>query len=285
MSSVSWESEPDLRRPLLVVAFAGWFDAGDAATWAVRLLKEHHEAQLLARIDPEEFFNFQTTRPTVAFNDAGDREVSWPENDCYWAKADSHDLVLLSGVEPHLRWKGFSQDLVDIAKKIDAEMVVTLGALVDVVPHTRPPVIKGSATNPELATRLALDRPTYQGPTGLVGVLHDSLDKASVPVISLRAAVPHYVSGTPNPIATQSLLRRFEGVTGVPAPADGLDEAVSEWRERVDAAVADDPEVAGYVKRVEAQMQEPPGMDPNDLPTGDDLAAQFEEFLREQRGE
>jgi len=289
--TVVWEGlepgpePPELRHPILVVAFEGWFDVARAATGAVSWLADELEASALASIDPEPYFDFTARRPLVKLSN-GRRIIEWPANRCHLAHpaepGDGHDLLLLAGVEPHLRWRGFSQDLVDIARRCRAELVITLGALAEPVPHSRPHQVKGSSTNPTLAARLGLDRPSYQGPTGLVGVLHDRLDHERIPVISLRASVPHYVAGTANPKAQRALLEHLQHVTGVATKSSGLASAVSEWEAQVDAAVADDVEASAYVRQLEAHADQRLA---EEVPSGDDLAAEFERFLREQRDE
>ncbi|MCY4194353.1 MAG: PAC2 family protein [bacterium] len=272
--------QPAQYNPVMAVALEGLFDAADAATAAVQMMKEGaHSVVPLACIDPEGFFNFQDRRPEVRLSDDGHRVIDWPLTEVsaverYGAK---HPLVVVEGVEPHLRWRTFAEHLVEVATKCQAGLVVTLGAMVGLAPHTRPLGVVGSSTNAELARMFGLGRPTYEGPTGLVGALHDALDQARIPVISLRVSVPHYVPGPPNPEATRSLLKRFELITGIITDHDELDEAAAAWRERVDAAVAGDDDLKNYVAQLERQIDEAEDL----LPSGDDLAAQFEAFLRD----
>jgi hypothetical protein len=297
-----WSATPQLRRPLVVLAFRGLFDAGNAATAAVEWLAQRDGAQLLARIDPERFFDFQQQRPLVQLDEDGRREIVWPFNDFIAIPFDSlvrpeamgaadaasagsatsgrRDLVVCAGYEPHLRWRTFASYIVDVVRRCDAEMVVTLGAMVGLVPHTRPLPVTGSAANPELARRLGLGSPSYEGPTGVVGTLHEQLDAAGIPVVSLRVAVPHYVPAPPNPKATAALLQRFERVTGIPTWHQQLDDEGREWQEQVTVVAADDPQVVGYVRRLEEQYD-----DEEPLPSGDDLAAELEAYLREHRGD
>jgi len=278
--AVVWRDRRDLDRPVLVVGFEGWFDVAQAATEAVRHLAGRYDAAEVAGIDAEDYFDFTARRPEIRLV-GGDRVIVWPPNDCVGATTPGtgRDLLLLAGTEPHLRWRSFCAELVEIIRATRTELVITVGALADAVPHTRPPMVRGSSTNPDLAARLGLDRPSYQGPTGLIGVLHDRLDREDVPVISLRVAVPHYVANTPNPRASQALLRHLERVTGIPTGYDDLEDRISEWALQVDRAVAEDSEVAAYVRRLEAQAD---ARLPLDLPSGDDLAAEVERFLREQ---
>lgn len=272
--------QPTQFEPVMVVALEGLFDAADAATTAVRMLKETaHSVEPLAHIDPEEFFNFQDRRPEVRLGEDGNRTIKWPATEVHAVerKGAKHPLVVVDGVEPHLRWRSFANHLVEVATECRAGLVVTLGAMVGLAPHTRPLGVVGSSTNAELARMFGLGRPTYEGPTGLVGALHDALDQARIPVISLRVSVPHYVPGPPNPEATRSLLKRFELITGIITDHENLDEPAAAWRTRIDAAVADDDDLRSYVTQLEQQIDEADDL----LPTGDDLATQFEAFLRD----
>ncbi|MEE9416562.1 MAG: PAC2 family protein, partial [Acidimicrobiales bacterium] len=224
------------------------------------------------------FFDFQQQRPNVRIED-GKRIIDWPDTRCYALRSgDDRDILTIEGVEPHLRWRTFAEQIVEIGKATGAELFVTLGAAPGMVPHTRPIEVVGSATDAELALRLGLGRPSYEGPSGVMGVIHDALDASGLPVISLRVSVPHYVMGEPSPKATQSLLRRLESVTGVPTESDGLDELVTSWQEMVDSAVVGDPEVLAYVSELESNFDESGNLDL----TGVDLAAEVEAFLRER---
>lgn len=279
-TELTWYEQPELRRPLLLVAFEGLFDAAEAATGALRWIRQRTEAAEVAMIDPETFFNFQEARPMVRIDTDGKRVIDWPSTDVYSVLTDSgRDLVVMTGVEPHLRWPSFANHVLEVARRSRCEMVVTVGAYIGMVPHTRPFSVTASAVHPELARRLNLSRPSYQGPTGVVGVINERLDRSNVPVISLRVEVPHYVPGPPNPKATQALLRRLEQTTGVDTGYEELDSEVSEWVTRVDQAVSADEESREYVQRLERQV------DSNEelLPSGDDLAAELEAFLREQQ--
>jgi len=269
-----------LNRPVLVVAFKGLFDASGSATSALEWLMEKSASENLGEIDSETFFDFTQERPSISFDKNGERALTWPKNKIVAMKTNENerDLLAISGIEPHLRWRTFSELLIEIVKKSNAESVLTLGSMVGMTPHSRPLTVTGSSTNPELAERLHLEKPSYQGPTGIVGVLHDALDRSRIPVISLRVSVPHYVPDSPNPKATRALLRRFEQVTGVTTEYEELDGPAADWQKQVDAAVASDDEITAYVTRLETAIDE----DENLLPSGDDLAAEFEAFLREQ---
>lgn len=281
MSELSWIAEPKLDRPILAIALKGLFDVAGSATDAIRHIGREFDTTKVAEIDPETFFDFSQERPVVSLDETGVRSLTWPSNEAFAApNSDGRDLLLLAGIEPHLRWRSFSEAVVELAREADAELVVTLGAMVGMAPHTRALGVVGSSTNAELARRMGLGRPSYEGPTGLVGALHDSLDKADLPVISLRVSVPHYVPSPPNPQATRSLLARFELVTGIKTNHATLDSAAADWRTRVDAAVANDSDMTQYVAELERQVDSSAD---ELLPSGDDLAAELQAFLRDQR--
>lgn len=287
MPELAWDTVPELQRPLVVLAFRGLFDAATSATSAISWLRDRYPSERVAVIDPERYFDFQQERPIVRIDDEGRRTLEWPTNDFFVVHTtatagsiDEHprDLIVCGGVEPHLRWRSFCDHLLEVARTARAEMVVTLGAMVGTNPHTRPFPVTGSAANPTLAARLGLSSPTYEGPTGVVGTLHDTLDRAGVPVISLRVSVPHYVPAPPNPKATRALLKRFEDVTGVRTGFPRLDRSASDWEQRVDAAANEDDEVRTYVRKLERGYDEA-----EPLPSGEDIASELEAFLREQR--
>ena len=270
---LDYDSLDSLTRPVLVVAFKGLFDASGSATSALEWLMEKSESENIGEIDSETFFDFTQERPLISFDKNGERTLTWPKNKIVTIKTNGNerDLLAISGIEPHLRWRTFSKLLIEIVNKSNAESVLTLGSMVGMTPHSRPLTVTGSSTNPELAERLHLEKPSYQGPTGIVGVLHDALDRSKIPVISLRVSVPHYVPDSPNPKATRALLRRFEQVTGVTTEHEELDGPAADWQKQVDAAVASDDEITAYVTRLETAIDE----DENLLPSGDELAGEF----------
>ena len=286
MEELRWTADDQLAagldRPILVVAFRGLFDAAGSATSAVEWLAERLGSVQVGDVDPETFFDFTQERPVVEFDDHDVRWIRWAANRVLAVRPaeGQRDLVLVSGVEPHLRWRTFTEALLEAAIRSESRMVVTLGSMSGMSPHTRPPAVTGSSTNRDLADRLGLDRPSYQGPTGVVGVLHDTLDRAGVPVISLRVSVPYYLPDSPNPKATRALLRRFEQVSGIDTAHADLDGPAAEWQSRVDQAVAGDDEVSTHVRRLESQVDQSEDL----MPRGDDLAAELEAFLREQDG-
>jgi proteasome assembly chaperone (PAC2) family protein len=309
MELVHWVDRPVLRRPLLVTAFAGWNDAGDAATLALDQLVRQWGARTCATIDPEEFYDFTVTRPRVRHSSAGPgRRIEWPSVELLAAEVPDagHDLLLLRGAEPQLRWRGFCEAVVAMIKATDAELVVILGALLADVPHTRPVRVTGTTTSGELAKRVGLGVPTYEGPTGIVGVLLDALHQAGLPAASLWAAVPHYVHQLSSPKAALALLERSAPLLGVPFDPVALQTAAVEYEREVSERVADDDEAAAYVAQLEdAEDQEavatdgdgrPPDPDAADpavagegslfRPDGaDELAAEVERFLRDHRRE
>jgi proteasome assembly chaperone (PAC2) family protein len=286
MTEVTWSERPQLRDPALVVAFKGWNDAGESATAAIDFLIESFGATEIARIDPEDFYDFTAVRPTVRLLEGRTRQIEWPENVLHAAHVPGaeSDLLLLTGVEPSLRWKAFNQLLLDMASEMNSRMLITLGALLADVPHTRPVPITGIASNEALIERLGFERSNYEGPTGVVGVLHHACAQTGLDSASLWAAVPHYVAASPNPKAALALIRSFEGVAGVAVEALGLEEDAVDYERQVNAAVASDPDVKSFVERLEETLDEvDEDAPPERIPSGDSIARDFQRFLR-QRG-
>ena len=282
-----WTDKPALRDPVLVCAFKGWNDAGESASAALGFLVESFDAVEIARIDPEDFFDFTAVRPTVRLTEGRARTIDWPDTVMTAARipAAERDLVFLQGVEPSLRWRTFASAVVGAANELGVRLVLTMGALLADVPHTRPTSISGLATDQDLIDRLGLERTSYEGPTGIVGVLHDACQRASLPSASLWAAVPHYVAAAPNPKAALALVRRFEGLAGVAVDGSALEEASDDYQRQVDAAVESDPEVKAFVEKLEETMDEVDEINPTpeDIPSADSIARDFQRFLR-QRG-
>jgi proteasome assembly chaperone (PAC2) family protein len=288
MPPIVWRpgGAPSLRRPVLACAFKGWNDAGEAATAAITFLIEHFDAHEIATIDPEEFYDFTATRPTVHLTEGKARVIEWPELSIYAAEVPGteRDLIVLRGAEPSLRWRAFTGAVTDAARDLGVERVVTLGALLADVPHSRPTHITGLASDDSLVEQLGFQRSNYEGPTGIVGVLHGACAEAGLPSVSLWASVPHYVAAAPNPKAALALVRKFEGVTGMAVEASELEEAAEDYERQVSAAVASDPDVKAFVEKLEkaadeASEDEPP----EDIPSADTIARDFQRFLR-QRG-
>jgi proteasome assembly chaperone (PAC2) family protein len=273
---------PELTRPVLIAAFRGWNDGAQAASLAAGYLAKTWGAEQFADVDPEGFFDFQATRPHVSLEEGVTRRIDWPETAFYHARPDGldRDVVLLLGIEPNLRWRTFTELLVGVARDFEVELMITLGALLADVPHTRPSPVTGSASDEELVQRLGLSASRYEGPTGIVGVLHDVCKNAGIPSASLWAAVPHYVSLTPSPRAAVALCERLGDLIGVEIDVDELEEAAASYEEQVSEAVASDEETASYVEELERradQLEES-----SDLPSGDALAAELTRFLRER---
>lgn len=286
MQPLIWEHRPDgLRAPALVCAFTGWNDAGDAATAALRFLGASLDATRFAQVDPEEFYDFQATRPQIKLTDGRTREITWPSVELYEARVPyaQRDLVLLSGPEPSFRWRTFSKLVVELAEALGTQMVVTLGALLADVPHSRPVSITGLSSDESLVARLGLTSGSYEGPTGIVGVLHGACQQAGVPSASLWASVPHYVAAAPNPKAALALVRKCESLVGVTVDASELETAAEDYERQVSLAVQSDPDVQAFVERLERAAEEEEELDPTELPSGDALARDFQRFLR-QRG-
>ena len=267
---------------MLISAFRGWNDGGQGASLAGGYLAKTWSAERFAEIEPEGFFDFQATRPHVSLVDGQTRKIEWPENAFYHAPIPGleRDAVLLLGIEPNLRWRAFTRMIVDLAGELGVEMVVTLGSLLADVPHTRPSPVTGGATDPELIERLGLQRSRYEGPTGIVGVLHDACNGAGLRSVSLWAAVPHYVSLAPSPRAALALCQRLGDILGTPVDVEELEEATERYSEQVSEAVASDDETAAYVAELEQRAEE---LDAEaDLPSGETLAAELTRFLRER---
>ncbi len=287
MEHLAWGERPELRRPVLVCAFKGWNDAGEAATAALRFLLESFEATEIGRIEPEEFYDFTAVRPTVRLDEGKVRVIDWPANTFYAAQvagADS-DLVLLQGVEPSLRWRAFTDIVIGAARDLGSPMVITLGALLADVPHSRPVSITGIGSEEGLIERLGIERSGYEGPTGIVGVLQRACTDAGMVAASLWAPVPHYVAAAPNPKAALALVRHFEGLAGMAVDAGELEEAAEDYERQVNAAVASDPDVRSFVEKLEQASDEATEDSPDNIPSADAIARDFERFLRQRRPE
>jgi predicted ATP-grasp superfamily ATP-dependent carboligase len=287
MPDLHWSERPTLRAPILVCAFKGWNDAGEAATAALSFIHDHFDSYEVAEIDPEEFYDFTAVRPTVRMSESRTREIEWPANTLSVAEVQGaeSDLVMLQGVEPSLRWKRYTDVVIGAARELGAGMVVSMGALLADVPHSRPVGITGIASDEELVDRLGFEHASYEGPTGVVGVVHHACAAAGIPSASLWASVPHYVAATPNPKVALALVRAFEGAAGVAVDAGELEEAADDYERQVNAAVASDPEVKAFVERLESAMDEVEAeMSAEErIPSADTIARDFQRFLR-QRG-
>ena len=281
VSHLRIERRPSLRRPVLVAAFRGWNDGAQGASLAASFLAQTWSARRFADIDPEEFFDFQVSRPHVALEDGITRRIDWPDTAFLHAELPGieRDAVLLLGIEPNLRWRTFSGEIVAVAQDLGIELVVTLGALLADVPHTRPAPVTGSASDPALVRELGLATSRYEGPTGIVGVLHDTCRRAGLPSASLWAAVPHYASLAASPKAALALCARLSTLLSVDVELGELERASEAYERQVSEAVAQDEETQAYVDELE-RRRDALGEE-LDVPSGDTLAAELTRFLRE----
>jgi proteasome assembly chaperone (PAC2) family protein len=279
------DRRPTLQRPVLIAAFRGWNDGAQAATLAASFLARTWTAERFADIDPEEFFDFQAVRPHVSLEEGLTRRIDWPENTFYDATVvttagkPDRDAVLLLGVEPNTRWRAFTGEIVELAQSLDVEMVITLGALLADVPHTRPSPVTGAANDARLVRELGLAASRYEGPTGIVGVLHDACHRASLLSASLWAAVPHYASLAPSPRAAYALCGRLADLIDAELDLGELERASDLYERQVSEAVAADDETAAYVQELERRADEAEAE--QNLPSGDSLAAELTRFLEE----
>ncbi len=279
---ITWHSKMQLRDPVLIAAFRGWNDAGDAATFAATHLGRVWSATKVASIEPEEFYDFQAIRPHVELVDGETRKITWPANDFSAAVLphSGRDVLFLVGTEPNVRWRTFSRLVIDVVQRHQVGLVITFGALLADVPHSRPVHVTGTAVDEDLIQKLDLVRSRYEGPTGIVGVLHEAFATAGVPSASLWAAVPHYLAVSPNPKAALALVERATKLIGASADIDDLLAATAVYEERVTEMIAADDDVQAYVKLLEERSDERDEID--DLPSGDALAAELERYLRDQ---
>ena len=294
-----WEHHPVLREPLLVAAFEGWNDAGDAATGAADWLIRHCDQpspEPFATIDSDAHVDYKARRPRIEVVDSVMIGLHWPLHACYATEWRDRHVVVVRGIEPNLRWRDFCDGVIEVARGTGCETIVTLGALLGDVPHSRSVRVTGTSNDPELDSSLGLVRTRYEGPTGIVGVLTDACRAADLRTVSLWAPVPHYVANPPNPPATQALLQRFSTVSGIALELGDLDALADEWRVQVDRLLVDNEEMQTYVAELERQLDaaaaEEQGTAPgpairpviaeDDIPSGEELVGEVERFLREQ---
>jgi predicted ATP-grasp superfamily ATP-dependent carboligase len=289
MQPLRWDYRPDgLRAPALICAFKGWNDAADAASTALQFVGGALTARRFATIDPEDFYDFQATRPRITLVDGDTREIVWPAVELFEARVPRapRDLILLVGTEPSFHWRTFTSVIIELAEAIGTQLVVTLGALLADVPHTRPVSVTGLASDAGLVSRLGLTRSSYEGPTGIVGILHAACQQAGLPSASLWAAVPHYIAATPNPKAALALVRKLEGLVGVAIDASGLETAAGDYERQVNLAVQSDPDVQAFVERLEAASSETEVEESSEpLPSGETIARELQRFLRQRGGD
>ena len=283
MTHVRFSRRPSVDAPALIVAFRGWNDGGEASTSALAYLRDRWEAEPFADVDPEDFFDFQVTRPDVRLVDGVTRKIEWPENRFWHARVGGRDAILFLGVEPNVRWRTFTEAMLEVGRELGVGIAVTLGAFLADVPHSMETPVTGSAGDSERAQQLGLSTSRYEGPTGIVGVLHDAFAKGGMVTASLWGAVPHYLPGGPNPKAALALVRKVTSFLALPVETDTLERAAESWEQQVSATIADNAELSAYVKQLEEVAAEREG--PPEIPSGDALAAEFERFLRDQRSD
>jgi hypothetical protein len=286
---IRWQAEPELTNPVIVVAFTGWNDAGDAASTAVRTLIETSGANALADIDPEAFTDFATVRPHVRLDEQQRRNIVWPTVGVWSASLPGSDVIFVLGPEPALRWKTFASQIVGIAEKYSSPLVISLGALLADVPHTRPVHVFGSAADDDLISRFDLERSRYEGPTGIVGVVQHALTNAGFSGASLWAAVPGYAAQVPSPKAAVALIERASGMMGTPAPTGGLNADIDDYDARIEALISDDDDLVIHIEQLESIVDDinddEDSSGPIDLSESDDLLNEVERFLRERDNE
>ena len=276
---------PLLRNPVMVMAFSGWNDAAEGASGAIEHLlsiwREKDDEilpQLIADVEPEDFYDFQVNRPQVSIDDSSIRNITWPSTQIFGLEIPSmdRDLVIVTGVEPSMRWKTFTTDLLDLADDLEVSLVVTLGSLLADTPHSRPITVTGTGAHPNIAERLGVSVSKYEGPTGILGIIQDGCMRRGIDAISLWAAVPHYASASPSPKASLALINSLEDFLDVSFPLGTLQEDADAWEKSVDELAAEDTDVAEYVKALEESK------DAAELPdvSGDSIAKEFERYLR-----
>jgi predicted ATP-grasp superfamily ATP-dependent carboligase len=284
---IEFLERPTLTEPPLICAFRGWNDGGEAASVAARYMIERWSARKVAVLDPEEFYDFQVSRPTVRLEEGVSRVIEWPAGEFWAASVGGKDVLVFLAAEPNVRWKTFAASVIGAATQMGSRLLVTLGAFLTDVPHSRPVPVVGSAADEETAGRLGLARSQYEGPTGIVGVLHDASNRAGLSSISIWAAVPHYLPAAPNPKAALALVLRVSGLLEIEVPTEALRGAVAAWEHGVAQLIGESDELAEYVSRLEGTADEgEPEIHLSDepVPSGDSIAAELERFLREQGG-
>jgi len=292
MNPLTIHRQPEgLRRPILITAFSGWNDAAESATTAARYLATAFGAEKFAEIDPEEFYHFGLSRPYVRYKAGSEteREIVWPSTDFSVARAPglSRDLVIAVAGEPHLKWRTYCAAMLELAQRCQITLVVTLGALLAEVPHTRPIRISGSASDPELAARLGVKPSRYEGPTGIVGVLNTACREQGLATASVWANVPHYISGIENPKAALALVQRVLLMLNAEADLTDLEDATKQFDQNLSEIVAQNAKIKAYVAKLESRdvVEEPEAGTGSDLPPAAELVEEIEQFLRQQRPE
>jgi proteasome assembly chaperone (PAC2) family protein len=276
---VEFDHRPQLSSPIVVCAFAGWNDGGEAATTAARYVRDRWGARRFASIDPEDFFDFQVNRPTVQLEDGLTRRLDWQASEFFRARVSGRDVVLFIGIEPNNRWRTFVRTLLSVVRDLDARLLVTLGAFLADVPHTRPAPVSAASTDERWIGRLGIEPSRYEGPTGIVGVLHDEARRLGVPTVSLWGAAPHYLPSGTNPKVALSLVRTLGELLEVPVDTDDIETAVAIWEKQVREAVEEDENLVAYVSRLEEASSAEPEL--GQIPSGDQIAREVERYLRD----
>ncbi len=280
---VTFVDRPNLDSPVLICAFRGWNDGGEAASTAARYLVERWNGRPLAYLDPEEFYDFQVTRPTVRLEAGVTRVIEWPRGEFSSVTSSGRDAVVFVAHEPNVRWRAFASSVVDTARRLGSELLVTLGAFLTDVAHSRPVPVVGSAADEETAARLELARSQYEGPTGITGVLHDAANRSGLPSVSLWAAVPHYLPSAPNPKAALALVRRVAALLRMPLETEPLAQAAVQWEQGVTQLLESSEELGEYVQRLETAADQRAGLGGEEsVPSGEAIADEVERFLRDQ---
>jgi proteasome assembly chaperone (PAC2) family protein len=280
---VEYAFRPDVSRPLLLCAFRGWNDGGEAASTAALNLRAQWAARRFAWIDPEEFFDFQVNRPTVKLVEGTTRRIDWPACEFSLARPGGRDVIVFLGVEPNVRWRTFAQTVVDVARELDVGLLVTLGAFLADVPHTRPAPVNAASSDPEWLAKPGVDVARYEGPTGIIGVIHDAATRAEIPSLSLWGAAPHYLPGGTNPKVALALLERVRDLLGLELDTGGVAGAAETWERKIEEAIESDPELAEYVRGLETQAEGEEGL--GEIASGESIAEELERFLRNHPGE
>ena len=281
---------PLLREPIMIMAFSGWNDAAEAASGAVEHLlsgwRDKNDdvlPELIAEVESEDFYDFQVNRPVVSIDDSAIRSITWPSTQVFGMSIPSmdRDLVIVTGVEPSMKWKSFTSDILDLADDLEVSLIVSLGSLLADTPHTRPITVTGTGAHPVIANRLGVSVSKYEGPTGILGIIQDGCMRRGIDAISLWAAVPHYAANSPSPKATLALINTLEEFLNIKIPLSDLPDRADSWEREVNDLAADDSEIADYVKALEESK------DAAELPeiSGDTIAKEFERYLRRQQGD
>jgi proteasome assembly chaperone (PAC2) family protein len=284
---INMERRPELERPVLIAGFTGWNDAAEAASLAVSTIGEQWGAKRFGGFDGEEFYDYQTTRPQIKLVEGVTRTIEWPENELSATEArvgalDGSGAILLSGPEPNFRWRTFSQAVVDLARELDVRLVITLGALLADVPHSRPVSVAANAQDPSLVDNLGLTASRYEGPTGITGILHRYCASKNLPSVSFWASVPHYLPSVPSAPAALALMQSLSNLLGTSFDTAHLESSSEDYQRQVSVAVAQDSDLASYVRTLEERYDAQTESGERNLPSGDELAKELERFLREK---